>query len=124
MSKELEHSKVGRNQIRTRPTVYKCTKDGNVDRWLLLMRQFFERVHAKSAERAKTWAIIDHLEGDSRTYIINKSELERNNPERFSASLLADLEPAATRRISGKPSYHLSSRRKKIECNTWMPLKD
>ena len=46
------------------------------------MRRFFERVHAKSMEIDKAWALIDHLEGDARKYIINKSESERNDPEK------------------------------------------
>ena len=82
MSKELAPLIAGREQIRTRPTVYKGTKVDNVDGWLLLMKCFLERVHAKSTEIDKVWAIFDHLEGEARNYIINKSEPERDHPEK------------------------------------------
>ena len=82
MSKELSPLIAGREQTRTRPTVYKSTKDGNVDGLRLLMKRFLERVHAKSTEVDKAWAFIDHLEGEARNYIINKSEPERDDPEK------------------------------------------
>ena len=66
MSEELAPLIAGSEQIRTRPAVYKGTKDGNIDGWLLLMRRFLERVHTKSTEVDKAWAIIDHLEGEAR----------------------------------------------------------
>ena len=47
------------------------------------MKRFLERVHTKSTEVDKAWAIIDHLEGETRNYIINNSEPERVNPKRF-----------------------------------------
>ena len=82
MSKELAPLIAGKEQARTRPTVYKGTKDGNVDGWLLLMKQFLERAHAKSTEVDKAWPIIDHLEGEARNYIVNKSEPEQDDPEK------------------------------------------
>ena len=46
----------------------------------------------------KAWAIIDHLEGKARNYIINKSEPERNDPGKiFSHFCPVDLEVAETR---------------------------
>ena len=43
---------------------------------------FHERVPAKSTQKDKAWAIIDNLKGEARNYIINKSEPERNDPEK------------------------------------------
>ena len=53
VSKELAPLIAGREQIRTRPTVYKQTKDGNVDGWLLLMKRFRERVLANPPKLIK-----------------------------------------------------------------------
>ena len=87
MSKELAPLIANRDQTRVRPTVYKGTKDGTVDGWLPLMKRFLERVHAKSSNIDKAWAIIDHLEGEARNYIINKSEPERDTPDKVFALL-------------------------------------
>ena len=46
------------------------------------MKRFLEREHAKSTKIDKAWAILDHLEGEARNYIINKSEPERDHPEK------------------------------------------
>ena len=88
MSKELAPLIANRDQTRVRPTVYKGTKDGTVDGWLPVMKRFLERVHAKSPKNDKAWAIINHLEGEARNYIINKSEPERDEPDKV-FSLLA-----------------------------------
>ena len=88
MSKELAPLIAIRDQTRVRPTVYKGTKDGPVDGWLPVMKRFLERVHAKSPRIDRAWAIIDHLEGEARNYIINKSEPERDEPDKV-FSLLA-----------------------------------
>ena len=87
MSKELAPLTANRDQTKVRPTVYKGTKDGTVDGWFSLMKRFLERVHAKSSNVDKAWAIIDHLEGEARNYIINKSEPERDTPDKVFALL-------------------------------------
>ena len=89
MSKELAPLTASRNQTLARPTVYKDTEDSTVDGWLLLMRHFLERVHVKSTEIYKPWPIFDHLEGEARKYIINKSEPGQNEPEKVFFTLLA-----------------------------------
>ena len=71
-----------RDQTRVRPTIYKGTKDGTVDGWLPVMKRFLERVHAKSRKIDKAWAIIGHLEGEARNYIINNTEPERDEPDK------------------------------------------
>ena len=82
MSKELAQLIATRDQTRVRPTIYKGTKDGTVDGWLPVIKRFLERVHAKSPKIDKAWAIIDHLEGEARNYIINKPEPKRNEPDK------------------------------------------
>ena len=82
VSKELGPLIAGREQNRTRPTVYKGTKDGKIDGWLLLMERFLERVHTKFTEVGEAWAIIENLEGEARNYVIDKSESERDHPEK------------------------------------------
>ena len=76
MSKEPAPLIANRDKTTVRPTIYKGTKDGIVDGWLPLMKRFLERVHTKSTKINKAWAIIDHLEGEARNYVINKSEPE------------------------------------------------
>ena len=119
MSKELAPLIANRDQTRVRPTVYKGTKDGTVDGWLPVMKRFLERVHAKSPKIDKAWAIIDHLEGEARNYIINKSEPERDEPDKVFSFWPAGLEPVETACTSGKPSCLASNRKKRIGCNSW-----
>ena len=87
MSKELAPLIANRDQTRVRPTIFKGTKDGTVDGWLLFMKRFLDRVHTKSTKIDKAWAIIDHLEGEARNYIVNKSDPERDDPEKVFALL-------------------------------------
>ena len=82
MSRALAPMIAIRDQIRTRPTIYKGTKDGSIDERLPLIQCFLERVHAKSIKIDKAWAIIEHLENEARNYIINKSEPERDDLEK------------------------------------------
>ena len=91
MSKELAPLIANRDQTRVRPTIYKGTKNGTVEGWLPLMKRFLERVHTKSTKIDKAWAIIDHLEGEARNYIINKSEPERDEPDKVFALLASRL---------------------------------
>ena len=39
-------------------------------------------MHAKFTETDNAWTLIDNLEGEARNYIINKSEPDRNYPEK------------------------------------------
>ena len=122
ISKELALVIAGREQTETRPTVNKGTKDGNADGWLLLIRRLLERVHAKSAEK-KAWAIMDHLEGEARNYIIKKSEPERNDPEKVFTLFPVNLELAETRCTSNKHLCCVSNKIRRTGCNLWTLLK-
>ena len=90
MSKELAPLIANRDQTKVSPTIYKGTKDGTVDGWLPVMKRFLERVHAKSPID-KAWAIIHHLEGEARNYIINKSEPEQDEPDKVFTLLASRL---------------------------------
>ena len=119
MSKELAPLIVNRDQTRVRPTVYKGTKDGTVDGWLPVMKRFLERVHAKSPKIDKAWAIIDHLEGEARNYIINKSEPERDELDKVFSLLASRFGTGGNRMHVRKPSCLASNRKKRIGCNSW-----
>ena len=97
MSKELAPLIANRDQTRVRPTIYKGTKDRTVDSWLPLMKRFLERVHTKSTKIDKASTIIDHLEGEARNYIINKSEPERDDPGKVFALLASRFETGGNR---------------------------
>ena len=83
------------------------------------MRRFLERVHAKSTEIDKAWAIIDHLEGDARNYIIKKSAPERNDPEKV-FTLLTSRFGTGGNNMHIRQTFIIRVRLGKIRCNTWM----
>ena len=83
MSKELAPLLAGRDLAQARPNVYRGSKDGSIDGWILIMQRFLKRTQTKvSAEDLLAWSIIGHLEGEARNYIINKAESERDTPEK------------------------------------------
>ena len=82
MFMELASLIAPRHQARVRHTVYKGSKSCTVDGWLLLMNRLLERVHENFTKLDKAWTIINHLEGEARNYLINKSEPERDNPDK------------------------------------------
>ena len=51
------------------------------------MKRYMERVYLNSSPVDKAWAIIDHLGDESRSYIINKPESERDSHEKVSTLL-------------------------------------
>ena len=75
MSKELAPLLAGRDLAQTRPNVYRGSKDGSIDGWILVMQRYLKRIQT-------AWSIIGHLEGEARNYIINKAESERDTPEK------------------------------------------
>ena len=82
MSKELAPLLTGRDQTQARPSVYRGSKEGSIDGWILVMRRYLQRTQAKATPNDKAWSIIGHLEGEARNYIINKAESERDTPEK------------------------------------------
>ena len=84
MCKELATLIANRDQTAVRPTAYRGSKDGTIEKWLLVMKRFLERVYSNSSPVDKAWTIIDHLGDQARSYIINKSESERDSHEKVS----------------------------------------
>ena len=83
MSKELAPLLAGRELPQTRPNVYRGSKDGSIDGWILIMQRYLKRAQIKVSAEDRAWGIIGHLEGEARNYIINKAESERDNPEKM-----------------------------------------
>ena len=54
-------------------------------------------MHVKSTEIDNAWAIINNLEGEARTYMINKSEPERNDPEKNFTLLASRFETSGNK---------------------------
>ena len=82
MSKELAPLLAERDLAQTRPNVYRGSKDGSIDGWILIMQRYLKRIQTKVSAEDRAWSIIGHLEGEARNYIINKAESERDTPEK------------------------------------------
>ena len=76
-----------RDQTAVRPTLYRGSKDGTVEEWLLVMKRYLERVYSNASPVDKAWAIIDHLGDEARSFIINKPESERDSHEKVTTLL-------------------------------------
>ena len=87
MAKELAPLSANRNQTAVRPTLYRGSKDGTVEEWLLVMKRYLERVYSNASPVDKAWAIIDHLGDEARSFIINKPESERDSHEKVTTLL-------------------------------------
>ena len=87
MSKELAPLLAGRDPRQARPSVYRGSREGSINGWVLVMRRYRQRTQAKATPDDKAWSIISHLEGEARNYIINKAESERDTHEKVFALL-------------------------------------
>ena len=87
MAKELAPLIANRDQTAVRPTLYRGSKDGTVEEWLLVMKRYLERVYSNASLIDKAWAIIDHLGDEARSFIINKPESERDSHEKVTTLL-------------------------------------
>ena len=81
MSKELAPLLAGRDLAQARPNVYRGSKEGSIDGWILIMQRYLKRIQAKVSAEDQAWSIIGHLEGEARNYIMNKAESERDTPD-------------------------------------------
>ena len=97
MSKELATLLAGRDQTQAKPSVYRGSKEGSIDGWILLMRRYLQRTHAKATHDDKAWSIIGHLEGETPNCIINKAESERHTPEKVFELLASRFETGGNR---------------------------
>ena len=87
MAKELAPLIANRDQTAVRPTLYRGSKNGTVEEWLLVMKRYLERVYSNASPVDKAWAIIDHLGDEARSFIINKPESERDSHEKVTTLL-------------------------------------
>ena len=82
MSEDLAPLLAGRDHKQARSSVYRASKEGSIDGWILVMGRCSQRTQAKAVSNDRVWRIIGHLEGEGRNYIINKAESEQNTPEK------------------------------------------
>ena len=87
IAKELAPLIANRDQTAVRPTLYRGSKDGTVEEWLLVMKRYLEQVYSNVSPVDKAWAIIDHLGDEARSFIINKPESERDSHEKVTTLL-------------------------------------
>ena len=71
IAKELAPLIANRDQTAVRPTLYRGSKDGTVEEWLLVMKRYLERVYSNASSVDKAWAIFDHL-GDEAPEFYNQ----------------------------------------------------
>ena len=72
MSKDLEPL-LATKATKNKPTKYRATRDGIVYGWLMLMKRYLEKAHAKDTPLDRAWTIVVFLENEARDYITNKS---------------------------------------------------
>ena len=87
ITKALAPLIANRDQTAVRPTLYRGSKDGTVEEWLLVMKRYLERVYSNASPVDKAWVIIDHLGDEARSFTINKPESERDSHEKVTALL-------------------------------------
>ena len=86
MSKGLEPL-LAAKEAKNIPTKYRGTRDGMIDGWLMLMKRYLEKAHAKDTPLDRAWTIVEFLENEAQDYIMNKSEAERDTDEKVFALL-------------------------------------
>ena len=70
----------GRNLAHTRSSVYRGSREGSIDGWILVMRCYLRRTQSKASLDHHAWSITGYLAGN---YIINNAESERDTPEKL-----------------------------------------
>ena len=116
MSKELTPLLTGRDPSQARPSVYRGSKEGSVDCWVLVMRRYLQRPQAKATPDDKAWTIISHLECEAHNYIINKVVSERDTPEKVFA-LLASRFGSGSNRMQVRQAF---ATRQQTDKEDWM----
>ena len=86
MSKSLEPL-LAAKEAKNIPTKYRGTRDGIIDGWLMLMKRYLEKAHAKDTPLDRARTIVEFLENEAQDYIMNKSEAERDTDEKVFALL-------------------------------------
>ena len=119
MSKELAPLLAGRDPTQARPSVYRGSKEGSIDGWILVMRRYLQRTQAKATPDDRAWSIIGHLEGEAHNYIINKADSERDTPEKVFELLASRFGTGGTVSKCAKPLPLNSNPTGKTGCSTW-----
>ena len=86
ISKGFEPLLVAR-ETKNKPTKNCGKRDGIIDGWMMLLKRFLEKTHAKDTPLDKAWAIFVFLENEARDYITIKSEAEQDTDEKIFALL-------------------------------------
>ena len=120
MSKELAPLLAGRDMAQTRPNMYRGSKDGSIDGWILIMPRYLKRAQTNVSAEDRAWSIIGHLEGEARNYIINKAESERDTPEKV-FELLYSRFVAGGNRMQVRQAFQSRVQREKED---WMQYLD
>ena len=120
MSKELAPLLAGRDLAQTRPNVYRGSKDGSIDGWILVKQRYLKRIQTKVSAEDRAWSIISHLEGEARNYIINKAESERDTPEKV-FELLSSRFGAGGNRMQVRQTFQSRVQQEKED---WMQYLD
>ena len=120
MSKELAPLLAGRDLAQVRPNVYRGSKDGSIDGWILIMQRHFKRTQTKVSAEDQAWSIMCHLEGEARNYIINKAESERDTPEKV-FELLSSRFGAGGNRMQVRQAFQSRIQQEKED---WMQYLD
>ena len=120
MSKELAPLLAGRDLAQARPNVYRGSKDGSIDGWILIMQRYLKRTQTKVSAEDQAWSINGHLEGEARNYIINKAESERDAPEKV-FELLSSRFDAGGNRMQVRQAFQSRIQQEKED---WMQYLD
>ena len=86
MSKGLEPL-LAANEAKNIPTKYRGTRDGIIDGWLMLMKRYLEKAHAKGIPLDRAWTIVEFLENEAQDYVTSELEAERDTDEKVFALL-------------------------------------
>ena len=122
MSKELAPLLAGRDLAQTRPNVYRGSKDGSIDGWILVMQRYLKRIQTKVSAEDRAWSIISHLEGEARNYI-NKAESERDTPEKV-FELLSSRFGAGGNRMQVRQTFQSRVQQKKEDWMQYLDLRE
>ena len=58
MPKELAPLVAGRDLAQTRPSVFWGSREGSIDRWILVLRRELKRTQSKAPSDDQAWSII------------------------------------------------------------------
>ena len=105
---------------RPRPSVYKGSDDGLVDGWIAMMKHYLATSYGMASPFDQAWRIIEYLETESRDFIFNKSESERDTHEKV-FSMLSRRFGTGSNRTQIRQSFAL---RTQNECESEMQFLD